>query len=324
MSTHYRFHLRTKASAQSGRSLIELMIALAIGLIILGAILVTTAGSNFNGLRSDAQSRLSEDAQIIQNLLIPQLRMAGYSSVQTSSNNLTTSQRFSGPGIRGCENGFTNLTTASWNASLGDDQSYSTRVTCAAGTGRPAFAVLYEGDQFNTLPGEDGLPTDCLGNQIDPVPSSLSLNVGGDTDQVFVVENRYYLNRNATTGLLTLMCKGNAIGTSAQPLVDNIEQMRVTYGINQTVTSINSAARATNETQVYTTAAAIDSNVAFNADDLNRWNRVTSVQICIVLRSPQVDKNGEAGATVDCDGVTKSDRYLRKVIRTTIALRNHT
>lgn len=319
---------------QSGRSLLELMIALAIGVIVLGAVLLTTSNSTFSGQVSDTQSRLNEDSQLALNILVQQLRMAGYSSVVSNGNSPGNSQQFAGPGVRGCDNGFTaaSLTAANWNATTDDIVGYSNRITCAAGAGTPSIAVLYEADTANTQPGTGGNPTDCLGQELVPVVSS-RFQTDATSGTVFVADNRYYLTQSATTpGLFTLNCQGvvtNADGETVgpQPLVDNIEQMRITYGVNvQAVANTLNQILPANEAQIYMTAAQINTDAAFVNDSLDRWRRVVSVRLCMVFRS----ERQEADAPIpyfDCDGNRQNDganadRFLRKVVRTTVALRN--
>lgn len=315
------------AKQQAGRTLLELMVALVIGLIVLGSVLIATTSSTLSGQRSDTQSRLNEDAQLLLNILIPQLRMAGYSSVLTNGNSPFNSQAFAGPGIRGCDNGFLSINDASWNVAANDDISYSNRVQCASGvSGAVAFSIMYEADSFNTPPGSTGAPTDCLGQEVAAVPSSLSRTVTGAT--AFIVENRYQLVTTSGTALLSLRCQGNATGTTPQPLIDGIEQMRVTYGINIETTALpNTLVVGGNETQRYLSAAAIDALKAttFASDSLDPWRRVTSVKLCVMLRGLQADAP-EAVPVRDCDGnlIDGTDRFIRKVLRTTVALRNRT
>lgn len=322
------------APRQQGRSLLELMIALAIGVIVLGAVLLTTSNSTFSGQVSDTRSRLNEDSQLAMNILVQQLRMAGYSSVVSNGTSPGNSQRFAGPGVRGCDNGFSaaSLTAANWNAITDDVNGYSNRITCAAGAGTPSFAVLYEADAANTQVGAGGNPTDCLGQELTPVLSSM-FRVDSSGDTVFVAENRYYLTPSATRpGVWTLNCQGvvtNADGEAVgpQPLVDNIEQMRVTYGVN-----VETAADATtnevlpgNEAQIYMTATQINTAPEFAGDSLDRWRRVVSVRLCMVFRSERAEAD-EPVPYVDCAGNRRlpEDRFLRKVVTTTVALRNKT
>lgn len=329
MTSLHSFHfIRAK---QRGRSLVELLVTLLIGLLILTAVLLTTSGTNFNGRRSDSQSRLDEDAQLILNLLVPQLQMAGYSSVSNNGIAANQSQPFAGPGVRGCDNGFTNTAAAVWT---GNDtgSAYSNRLACNAGTGSPSIAVLYEADNMNTVPDAAGRPTDCLGNSIASVASSM-VNSISNSDPVFVAENRYYLIRPAGETVSTLYCRGNGNNTP-EPLVDNIEQMTITYGVgeNATTDDAKNIQVLPTATQLYQTAAQIDGNLAYAGDILDRWRRVTSVTICVVLRGQTADAPaatpfqpciGNANATTVTTPAA-SDRFLRKTVRATVVLRNRT
>lgn len=317
--------LTPRTLTQRGRSLIEVMVSLAIGLIVLGGILITTSSSTLSGQRSDAHSRLNEDSQTALAILVPQLRMAGYSSVVTNGSSPINSQRFAGPGVRGCDNGFAAPTGNNQWTGADVGSAYSTRLNCAAGTGAPAIAVLYEADVFNTPP-TNGLPSDCLGQQLTQVPSSLSSSVNAN-DRVFIAENRYYLRRDASTNLFALSCAGSGNASNVQTLVENIQQMTITYGVAEEslVDSATGLSRPVAQTQRYLTATEIDTELAYAADDLDRWRRVVSVRLCITVRSTTQAANAPT-AYEACDDtvVTPTDRFLRKTVRATVALRNRT
>ena len=221
---------------QHGRSLMELMVALVIGFIILGSVMLMTTGSNFSGMRSSTQSRMDEDAQMVLAILGPQVRMAGYSAVFHDRNDGVAYKRFMGPAVRGCDNGFANAQAAAWR---GDTvQRHSDVLTCAAGGDGPAISVLYEADTLNTVPNAAGDPTDCLGQSVRQVPSSLQSQAPTAAAAfVTAVENRYFLRKNGTVS--DLLCAGNGDNASdpfagPQILIPHIESLSVLSRVRNT------------------------------------------------------------------------------------------
>jgi type IV pilus assembly protein PilW len=128
--------------SQRGRSLLEIFIALAIGAVIIAAVLATIGTTGVTGRRTDVQARMTEDAQIAFGLMGTQLRMAGssLSRVVQLQGSGTANANYSGSPITACDAGFTNPAAG------------AAATACAAGVGNSAFAVFYEADAFNTVP----------------------------------------------------------------------------------------------------------------------------------------------------------------------------
>lgn len=316
--------------AQRGRSLMELLVALVIGFIILGSIMLMTSGSNFSGLRSTTQSRLDEDAQLVLGVLGPQIRMAGYSAVFNDRTDGVAYKRFMGPPVRGCDNGFTNIEAAAWR---GDAAQHSSLLTCNAGGDGAALSIMYEADDLNTLPNAAGLPADCLGRGVTQVPSSLQAQTPAApaAAMVTVVENRFFLRKDGNT--LTLSCTGNGVGDNSaafenpQPLISNIESLQLVYGVSAAAVPPGSATGITQYQNLvvgYLTATEMDTQ--FNAatdPDNDPWMRVVNVKVCVTVRSEKPEA-GEPTSYVNCAGkvITPGDRYLRRTAQATFALRN--
>lgn len=306
----------------------ELMVALVIGFIILGSIMLMTTGSNFSGQRSGTQSRMDEDAQLVLSILGPQIRMAGYSAIFNDRTDGIGYKRFMGPAIRGCDNGFSNVQQAAWR---GDAiPRHSDLLTCNAGGAGAAISILYEADALNTVPNAAGAPTDCLGRPVGQVPSSLQAQTPSalSAAMVTVVENRYYLQADGATRSLMCVGNGNAADFSnPEPLISNIEALQVLYGVSTTEIPANSATNLrqyTTQVAGYLSAAQIDQQ--FNAvtdPDNDRWMRVVNVKLCVTVRS-ETEEAGTPTAYVGCNGqvVTPNDKYLRRTAQATFALRN--
>jgi Tfp pilus assembly protein PilW len=76
--THTKPPLRHKVA---GRTLVELMIALVIGFVIMGAVLMTSINANRTGNVNQQMATLQQDATFATQLLTTQLKLAGYSTV---------------------------------------------------------------------------------------------------------------------------------------------------------------------------------------------------------------------------------------------------
>ena len=278
-------------SRSKGISLIELMISLVIGLVVVGAVIVSMIGSNNAGKYQAAYSQMNEDAQIGLSILSREVRLAGFSQPTGYANTavagatptfnfaFTTVTR----GVFGCDNTFVN--------------PKATALACTAGTSTtPAFEVIYEADAATTVLTA-GLPSDCLGQSIAGPP--------------YIARNRYYISATAS-GRPELYCASDKAGGGAHPLIENIEAMRLWYGLPV----------AANPRQVVRYVSATDVNTA----GITEWDNVISVRICILVRSaePVLNSGGEDTLTYrncNSDVVTSSDRLLRRAYFTTSTLR---
>lgn len=272
---------------QRGLSLIELMISLVIGLVVVGAVLVSIMGASKSGAFENAYAQMNEDAQIGLTMLSRDIQMAGYSEPTALVNtgtlpapvyvltfgNLATA-------IFGCDTDFANPVAA----------------TVACGTGvNAAIETSYQADTQSTV-ATGGAPSDCLGNAIAGAAP-------------FIVRNRYYIAAG-NSGRPELYCAG--VGGSGQPIIENIESMQILYGMQ--------LAAAPRQVVRYVNAAAIAGVGAAE------WNNVVSVRICLLVRSaePVLNTGGEDELKyLDCAGAsqTSNDRYLRRAYFTTSTVR---
>ena len=307
-----------KFTNQRGVSLIELMISLTIGVILILATMVTYLGSATASRMAEAQGRMNEDAYAALNLLSQQLRMAGNNPVQPnrpvqSPTNpvYDTTDYF----LRGCNHTFSNVTSATSLSAL----------TCstASGTDTHSISVNYEADKYNTVALSSGQPTDCLGNGV-TATSSTGTTVSGtstvtSTVTYYVAENRFYIGTSTAVVNPSLYCKGN--GGAAQPLVENVEDLKLSYG---TIPATGTSTAVVGYVDAATLLTQTD--LAALPDDPTRWSRVMTVRICILMRSesPVVDTIASA-AYLDCSNnliTNPPDLRLRRAYSTTVVLRN--
>lgn len=300
-----------------GLTLLEIMISMAIGLVVVGAVMVSFIGSGKAGRYQSALSQMNQDAQIALSMLSREIQMAGYSAPASLTDvsgggtpnfvityNLGT---LTAP-IFGCD-------STRGTATFADPKASSLTCNTATTPTTSGFGVVYEADIKNTVPGgvSSTTPTDCLGSTIDQV----------GTQTFYVARNRYFVS-TGSSGRPELYCASNKAGGSAQPLLENVEDMQVWYGIEgATARQVTRYAKAGN-------GASIASTV--NAAGANAWGGVISVRICLLMRSYEpvfndtaVSADNEDTLTyLDCDSITQTstDRYLRRAYFTTATLRS--
>lgn len=300
-----------RAARQRGRTLLELMISITIGLVVIGAIFVVYLSTTATSRQSSATNRISEDAAIAMAILGNNLRMAGYSppralfspgsAIVDGVKEVNRDQHFIGTGIRGCDFGFSS-----------PDNSTFDLITCntASTPGPAAFAVRFEGDGINTIPVSSN-PSDCL-------TSGITANTISSTDgsSYKLVESRFSVATSKSNGTPELYCAGSG-GTGAaqftrQPLMQFVENMVIQYGIADDNISGNVVR--------YVTQTQLD---ALAGTDESRWSRVVSVKLCIVMRSDGRDQNG-TGNYFDCTGnsVASVNGFVRRAFTSVFTLRN--
>jgi type IV pilus assembly protein PilW len=313
MNHHRALHRRA-----AGRTLIELLIALIVGAIVLGGVLLTSISSSTTQNQQNSTSFLSEEAQIAANLLNWQLRIAGFSNIvlppkpQNFSEEPHIYRNYNGPAVRGCDGGPQNPSVPMAN------------MACNNGNGSDGFMVAYEGSTFNTLPtnGNPNDPTDCLGQAIVPRTPS-DANTGATYP---LVENMIYVANN------TLMCAGNGNNLrTPQPLVNNVVDMQIRYGVAGVPAVGNTTVPAEPyfEPAQYLTATQVNALAAFPAGTnpayRGQWNRVVSMRICLTLRTSD-EVHATRTAYTNCDGanVMPPDRRAYRVVLIQSALKNRT
>jgi len=310
-----------------GRSLVEIMIALTIGMVILIAVSSLFIGNRQTFRANDDKTRLDEEGRLALNMMALHIRMAGYGAMlkplESSSGSgnvpepaLYTTYANLGSGIaenaiRGCANGF--IDTGASVMGIG----------CQPGTTSDSFLVRYDVDQ-NIVALNGALPIDCLGANIILSPPIPAIPGRSGSLGFFRVENRFFVQNNPNTGNPELYCRGNGntppdapFVNAAQPVAENVESMKITYGLHPDALEMETNPDANSQTinQFLTADLMVDPAM---------WNRVVSVRLCIVVRSANDNLTTARQAYRDCTGnqVVATDRRLRGVFSTTVAIRN--
>jgi type IV pilus assembly protein PilW len=232
-----------------------------------------------------------------------QLRMTGF-WVPTSMS--LSIDRPADPMLVGCRNGFANP-AAAW-AALG----------CAGGeivAGRDSIAV-----RFDATEGGVAIASDCLGNDLTAL--------GGQVD------DRFYVLPAADTPTRNpaLYCKG-AGSAQGQMLMDNVEGLSLRYGVaaitapDETTNRLFDLPAFGGETVTYMTADELDPACPVAGPvPANSWCAVSSIRICLLMRSADNAVDEASTPYIDCDGQQRAqpDRRLRRALATTVSIRNRT
>lgn len=336
-------HLHPSRRSQRGLSLVELMIALTIGLFLMGAVGIIYVNTATTSRGSTLESQMNEDAALALELLQQQIRLTGFSNVEASGD-----RRFPGQAVRGCDGGFTDY-----------DAAFADLACNADGDGPDALAVRYEATLLNSQTAQDAggvaRPGNCAHEAIEPWDATGTEGARAGVTSMNLADNRYYIaNDAANENTPTLYCQGRtgAGFGNATALIPNIEDMQVQYAVTAFPTvgdplphQVAGYANATEETD------ATDASPRFPAledlaipagtpADINNWSRVAAVRICLLARSARPVPTGDnpvgtanadgttltagLGTYVDCkgDSRTATDRFVRRAYVTTIQLRN--
>lgn len=317
--------VKRPAGRPHGMTMIELMVALILGLLVVGAAISTFMASSQVARSMRGLSAVNDSGQSLTGYLSLQIRQAGHldllekdgqwSVLQTTDgqgsvssgdgSNLAQVLSATYPGlfsIHGCNQAYTSSTALLNYACTPGGSNLAASLTVAyqvlatpAGWLNPSLN--------DALDLNRGFQTDC-GGRGTRLADSAKAKPAGDA-----VVNRYYLD----TTTRRLMCVGNGDPTTPVQIASDIEQFQVLYGVSGTTASGGEIMRN------YLTA-----------DDVTKdslWPTVTAVQICALASGEPGSTSGQGNIfNVDCNGnaITATDGRLRKAHRAIINLRSAT
>ncbi|WP_084383489.1 PilW family protein [Hydrogenophaga flava] len=340
---------RSFRRSQQGLSLVELMVALTIGLFLMGAVGIIYVNTATTSRGSTLESQMNEDAALALELLQQQIRLAGFSNVDASGNRL-----FPGQAIRGCD-GDADATDV--GSAFDDNDAAFSALACNDGGTRPdAFAVRYEASLLNSQAVNDAgvqRPGNCAHEGI-TAWNALAEGASSATPML-LADNRYYIkNDENNENAPTLYCQGRtgAGFGNETALIPNIEDMQVQYAVTafptvgdplpHQVAGYANSTEATDETDASPAFPALE-DLAIPVGTpagINNWSRVAALRVCLLARSARPVPTGDnpigsanadgttatagLGTYIDCNGVsrTATDRFVRRAYVTTIQLRN--
>lgn len=324
-----------------GISLIELLISMAIGLVVVVAIIVSYLGSGQASRFQSARTQMNEDAQTGLTMLAKEIQLAGYSSPAALSAanpsvisyyNLTCPAGACAFPLLQATAGGTTGYIFGCDATTGTNpfvDPTATALACGATSANTSsgFGVVYEADIKNTVPKTVAgvpTPTDCLGADI----AVTTPTVG---NPYYIARNRYFVDVQTganASGRPELYCASDKAGASKIPLIENVEDMQIWYGLAAATVTSNAASRQVvryvKAGKDVTTPGTLN---AVNAATPGEWEKVMSVRICLLMRSAEPILQSEDVLTYQpCDPnaalATSNDRYLRRAYYTTATLRS--
>jgi Tfp pilus assembly protein PilW len=274
----------------SGFSLLELVVATFMGLLIVAVLVDQRVVAGRSQVLRAAQSQLIEDAQIAIDLLRADFMMLGYGrALQArpgSAGQASWQTSIAAPAVVACDEGFASL----------PEEGPATCALSGNASASSAVEIGHEVDVFSTVVGGDKKPTDCLGNSLDSVDAP-------DGSKVHVARNRWQVSQSGSR--TELRCAGRG-KTGPQPLVENVERLRLWWGLPVDAQE-GSALRYVLASQV------------------SDFSQVRAVRFCLLVRSREpVLGLDDARSYIDCNGApaTSTDARLRRAFWSTVAFRN--
>ena len=276
----------------AGFTLLELLVSMTLGLFLMaGLIQVLLANSEIFRVQENS-SRMQEDGRFTATVLSRTISLTGYrehDQVTTTNNGMETLFPL-----------YTTLNQPPAQTFLEGEAVMGANNDAGAGNnikdGSDSIAVRYRGD---------GTTRDCLGVAV--------------ADGLMSV-NRFFIDDDDTLNCRSDVYNpdtGAAVSTSSQPLIDNVEDMQIRYGMSTGGVFHDVAA------QCY-----IDAGVVVGAGDdcttLN-YDQVVSVRISLLLHSGDdflTPDNAAQTYFYEGANVVAGDSRLYRVMTTTIAMRN--
>ncbi|WP_341678969.1 PilW family protein [Niveibacterium sp. SC-1] len=317
-------------SSTGGFTLVEVMVALTVGLLISGVVVAVFLASSGTSRVADNRSRIQESFRYASFSLGRDSRMAGFVGCNRDiapANQVaaaTSSTTYTGP-LQGYEN--SQPTDAGISGRLaGTDVlrvQYSSndgwRLNAAMATADDTVALTAPAGTFAL--GDTAVISDCGSGAVFTVTGAsassgtltLQHQAGSNTTgtfpraydqaaEVFDLVTSYFFLRDAN-GRRTLV-RRTLRGTTQQDedVAEGVDDFQLLYG------QIDAAG-----TGMY-----------ISAEKVTNWNQVRAVRVCMITRSTDSNVTTAAQKYRGCDGtqITPTDRILRTPVFFTISLRN--
>ncbi|CAB3766512.1 PilW family protein [Paraburkholderia humisilvae] len=192
-----------RALRSCGHTLLEVMIAVALGLVVTAGAVSLYRSQRLALVRATDAVQMHDAGMTALTLIALQLQMAGFTPADAPSAGASTS------------------TGALFGCSAARPVGADERLTCEAlASHSDGIAIRYVADNVSTWPSAAAQPTDCLGQGL-----VRTLAEG----QGVPVVNRFYAKASGSTGEPELYCEGSGKPGSSQPLVEGVERLRLRY-----------------------------------------------------------------------------------------------
>lgn len=302
------------AQSQQGVSLVELLVAMTVGLFLLGAVgsIYVTTSQSTRGSTQEAQ--MNEDAALGLEVLQQQVRLAGYSGFRSGAE-----RNFQGRALFGCNGAISDIGQADFD-----------QLACAingANANPDAFVVRFQATVLNSQPvtptgGGLQQPANCVHEGI---AAWFDPDGAGPAAAVPVAENRYFVAPDPANGNVpSLRCRGrNGPGFSnVATIIPNIEDMQILYAVTR-LPSVDEV--LPHQITGYLRADQISALPVVGG--VSPWSRVAGARICLVARSTErfAAMPEALRQYVDCAGnrvTAPNDGLIRRAYSTTVMARN--
>jgi type IV pilus assembly protein PilW len=306
---------------QSGLTLVELMVAVVISLIVVLAATAALLMSRQGFVQVDAASLLRDNAKFAQTLIQRLAIQSGYRDVvfaATSRPALAQGMTTERPNVFGFNSAVRNS----------NDRSEEATGSGAAINGSDILVLRFQSaaKEYGSTTADQAL-IDCLGH----APSATMIDRYERFSSVFHIAN--------SAGEPTLMCTrwpdADDFGKSdTQPLISGIENFQVLYGVDGI--TANNAVFATADSVIDAYLRADQISHADAQVSLQRWQRVRSIRIGMVVRAAPGTAIGDTNTPMHSfedvmfsssndTGSTytpPNDGRLRQIVTFTVHLRN--
>ena len=279
----YQSMNRARYNRQSGFSLIELLIAMIIGLFLLAGITTSYLSSKKTSIERDQYSMLEDNGRLALDILTKSLEHTGYTSSKAVP----------------LEDKFISVAADVSSSNCGVDQSVMNTAIFSANFPAPANVTIDSntGDSIGIIHlGDNNVFTDCSGGVL---PADCRLESG--TTATSKIYNAFYLDGVNNT----LMCAGSRDNVE-QLIAEGIENMQLLYGVD---------ANADNVADRYVSANDVN-------DLWNTVVSIQIAILARTLREVKDKAESKEFTLLDFKHTTPNDRYRRAVFSTTISLRN--
>ena len=272
----------------TGFTLLELLIALFLGLLLIAGVIQLYLSSKQAFRSQETNAQIQDDARFVIDTIIRQLHHSGL------RNNPKESQGEAFPEVEADDLSFPSGWPSAWEIDFGRGQS----IIGQDGNntdGIPQDRLYFRSQAY----GEDDTLTNCSGG-----------NLGGGSTTIFYIDD--------ATKSLQCVFNGSRIS-----LVNNVVGMDISYKVDMVEFSPDNPQALMTATQIeeYNTAAAAASTAFLRPRNL--WNRVIGVKIDFLLRSQNTNITTETQA-VNFNGVTATpdENRLFRTFSTAVMLRN--
>ena len=329
-------------SSIAGFGLVEVMVALVLGLILIAGVLQIFIANRQSFATNEALGKVQENGRFALSFMTREIRLAGFSGCGNLArkelldirNNPNGTAISAGDALLGYEDGagWTNPVDATYPLKAGTDvivvRYMQPAVLPLTDTYKPTNANFKtNGNSIRLKKDESVIVTNCGSGvilkitnnpqQVDPGTEVTFSHGNNNVSRMDFAPGSSVSRYKDVTFFVTsaascpdCLVKYDATSGQATPLVDGVEALEITYGEDTTGDRV---------VDVYNPANAVGD-----------WGNVVAVRIGLLVHSdrpafPDVEERPAYvvnGTNIEIQEVNNSDRLLRQVFTTTIALRN--